>query len=473
MSARRSRTGLESHGSRRPSRGPKRFLGLALLAGAILLGLALLRTGVAPTISIESDQPGIGRDSKMTVRLEAEGRGLGEVLVELVQEDRRILLAERRYRPRAPWAFWGQRDSADVIVAEVGSEALGERLREGPAVVRVEARPPAAWLRKGDPVVAEREFEIMLRPPALGVLSSQHYPAQGGCELVVYSVGKTSIRDGVSVAGDWFPGFQLPGAPAGRRFALFAVPFDLQAADSIRLSAEDAVGNRVETAFVDRLQPRPYDQDVITVTTRFMEKVVPEVIANSPSIREAGDLLGSYVAINRDLRAQNAERLAQLATQSRPAFLWSEPFVGLRNAQVMASFADRRTYVFDGQPVDRQDHLGFDLASVKRAEVPAANRGVVVLAEYFGIYGNAVVLDHGYGLMSLYGHLSTLEVAAGQEVARGQSLGRTGETGLAGGDHLHFTMLLQGKAVNPVEWWDEAWIRNRLKSKLGAAFQEG
>ena len=54
----------------------------------------------------------------------------------------------------------------------------------------------------------------------------------------------------------------------------------------------------------------------------------------------------------------------------------------------MSSFADRRTYVFDGKKVDQQDHLGFDLASVSSAPVPAANRGVVVRARYFGIYGN-------------------------------------------------------------------------------------
>jgi murein DD-endopeptidase MepM/ murein hydrolase activator NlpD len=311
----------------------------------------------------------------------------------------------------------------------------------------------------------------MLRPPALGVLSNQHYPAQGGSGLVVYSVGKTSIRDGVSVGDVWFPGFDLPGAPAGQRFSLFAVPFDLESKDSIRLSAEDAVGNRAEAAFVDRLQPRPFDQDVIEITTRFMEKVVPEIVANSPSVRETGDLLGTYLAINRELRSENARKLALLAAQSRPEFLWSAPFLPLPNAQVMASFADRRTYRFEGKAVDQQDHLGFDLASVRRAEVPASNRGVVVLAEYFGIYGNAVVVDHGFGLMSLYGHLSTFEVEPGATVERGQSLGRTGETGLAGGDHLHFTMLIQGKAVNPVEWWDAQWIRNRFKAKLGSAFQ--
>ena len=129
--------------------------------------------------------------------------------------------------------------------------------------------------------------------------------------------------------------------------------------------------------------------------------------------------------------------------------------------------------MFEGREVDHQDHLGYDLASVGRAAVPAANDGVVVLARAFGIYGNAIVIDHGYGLQSLYGHLSTIEVQEGESVERGRSLGRTGATGLAGGDHLHFTMLLDGLAVDPVEWWDAHWIRDRLERKLGAALPFG
>lgn len=139
------------------------------------------------------------------------------------------------------------------------------------------------------------------------------------------------------------------------------------------------------------------------------------------------------------------------------------------NGQVMSAFADRRTYVYQGRNVDQQDHLGFDLASIQQAPVPSANDGVVVLARYHGIYGNTVVVDHGAGLMSLYSHLSSIAVADGQAVTRGQEVGRTGVTGLAGGDHLHFTMLVGGLPVNPIEWWDAKWIRDRLVTKLGAA----
>jgi murein DD-endopeptidase MepM/ murein hydrolase activator NlpD len=157
-----------------------------------------------------------------------------------------------------------------------------------------------------------------------------------------------------------------------------------------------------------------------------------------------------------------------LAAESRQAFLWDGSFLPMPNGQVMSPFAERRAYLYEDEQVDEQFHLGYDLASVRRAPVPAANGGVVVLAEYFGIYGNAVLVDHGYGLASLYGHLSEISVEAGQRVERGETVGLTGETGLAGGDHLHFAILLQGLPVDPVEWWDPKWIRDRIASKLGA-----
>ena len=82
----------------------------------------------------------------------------------------------------------------------------------------------------------------------------------------------------------------------------------------------------------------------------------------------------------------------------------------------MATFADRRTYLYGGKVVDQQDHLGFDLASVGSAPpCPPPTTAWWCSADYFGIYGNTVVVDHGYGLMSLYAHLSSIDVQAGPD----------------------------------------------------------
>ena len=148
---------------------------------------------------------------------------------------------------------------------------------------------------------------------------------------------------------------------------------------------------------------------------------------------------------------------------------WQESFAQLGNTQVESRFADHRTYIFEGKEVDQQTHLGFDLASTQQAPVTAANRGVVVHAAYLGIYGNCVIVDHGLGVQSLYAHLSTMDVKDGDAVEKGQTLGRSGTTGLAGGDHLHFTMLVGGVQVNPVEWWDPHWMEDRVFRKIREA----
>ena len=99
--------------------------------------------------------------------------------------------------------------------------------------------------------------------------------------------------------------------------------------------------------------------------------------------------------------------------------------------------------------------------------VEAANNGIVLFAGYLGIYGNTIILDHGYGLLSLYAHLSSIAVAPGEALTLGQPIGKSGTTGLAAGDHLHFSLILHGEQVNPTEWWDPFWVKTRIKDKLG------
>ena len=453
----------------RHERGRRRgrlVLALVVLVAAIVAGLGAFRVGPAPAVTISPALPAIGRATKVAVAVAEPARGFAGAKIELVQGDQVWPLAEESFPALAGWKLWGARTERRDWTVEVGKSAQ-PALAEGEATVRVTARPAPAWLRRGAPVVAESRLPVRLTPPSLEVLSSQHYVAQGGCEVVVYRVGATSVRDGVEI-GDWFfPGWPLPGGAAGERFALFAVPWDQSDASQVRLVAADEVANARSTSFVDRYFPHPPRADEIALETPFLERVVAEILGNSPALKDQGNLVANYLQINRDLRRENNAELRALAARTRPEFLWRAAFLALPGGQVMSSFADRRTYVYGGRPIDEQFHLGFDLASVAKAEVPAANAGVVVLARYLGIYGNAVVVDHGYGLMTLYAHLSSLGVKEGDTVGRGQTLGRSGATGLAAGDHLHFSFLLQGLPVRPVEWWDAHWLQDRLARKLG------
>jgi murein DD-endopeptidase MepM/ murein hydrolase activator NlpD len=155
--------------------------------------------------------------------------------------------------------------------------------------------------------------------------------------------------------------------------------------------------------------------------------------------------------------------------QSAPEPLFTGAFDQMKDSQVMSSFAERRSYFVVQDKVSESIHYGYDLASLAGAAIPASNRGKVVFAGELGIYGNCVILDHGLGLNSLYGHLSNIDVRVGDVVEKGQVLGQSGQTGLAGGDHLHFGILLRGVYVDPVEWWDAKWVREHVEEPLAAA----
>jgi len=453
---------------RQERKSPKKVLILILALLLVWLGMAALKPGKAPTVALTSDLPGIGPLTRVEASAAGPGRGLAGLRVELLQGDLEEVLFDAEYPTRSPWPLWGDRTRSQAVTLEIGRETH-PALIEGEATVRISAWPAPAWLRRGSPTVDELVLPVRLTPPLVQVVSTHHYVAQGGAETVVYRVGETAVRDGVEIGERWFPGYPLPGGGEQDRFALFAAPYDLADPSVIRLVAADDVGNEYGRNFVDQYFPRPMRNDDIRLSQSFMEKVVPEILSQSREIRDRGSLLDNYLAINGDLRRMNGQTLEQLGRDSNPSFAWNEVFLQMHNAQVMSAFADRRTYYFEGQEVDQQDHLGFDLASVKRAPIEAANAGQVVLARYFGIYGNTVVVDHGYGLQSLYAHLSEISVSEGEVVERGQIVGLSGETGLAGGDHLHFTMLLHGLAINPREWWDAHWLTDRLKLKLGDA----
>jgi murein DD-endopeptidase MepM/ murein hydrolase activator NlpD len=452
----------------RSGRSPKLLLLILGLIMMAFVALGLFRVGREPSVEIKPGMPAIGKLTPFEIEISEPKRGLVHVTVEFLQGDEGVTLADKAYPISSQLFFWGTKTERDTLAVEAGKQIL-PNLTGGSATIRVTAERAGTWLRHPDPRIEELSLPVRLTPPTLQITSTQTYVNQGGCETVTYRVGEYAVRDGVRAGSWWFPGYPLPGGDKRDHFALFAVPYDMTQAD-IRLVVEDDAGNAAERGFVDKFFPKNFKSDNINLNDAFLDKVVPEILSQTPEIKDLGDTLKNYLAINRDLRSRNSKTLVQLAKKSKPAFLWERAFLALPNSQVTATFGEQRTYFYHERVIDHQVHLGYDQAATKQSPIPAANSGIVVFAEYFGIYGNAVVIDHGYGLQSIYGHLSSLDVTEGQEVSIGDIIGRTGETGLAGGDHLHFCTLLQGLPVNPTEWWDSHWIRDRISRKLGSAF---
>lgn len=439
------------------------LLALVLLIWGIWRGLYL---GPDPQVTVETDRPGIGPSTQVTARF-AEPRGglSGRVVLEIVQGDKSSVLAEQNIPGRSAFSLFGKPATSETVLeGKVGKSSHGW-LREGEAVLRATAERRSGPLRSAHPVVIEKKLPVRFRPPSMEVVSRQYYVRQGGSGAVVLRAGPEAVKLGVRVGDRDFLGCPMAGR-GGDRFVLFPIPWEAGDASGIKAFAEDAAGNRALRSFITMFKPHPPRRDSIELSEVFLNKVVPEIAAETPGFDTRGSLLDQYLRINGEVRRANLNRISEMVRRSEEKLLWEGPFLQMPNSQRMAGFAEIRDYRYQGRTVDRQTHLGLDLASLSKAPVPAPNAGKVAFAGFLGIYGNAVVLDHGCGLMSLMGHLSAIEVKEGEKVSKGQTVGRTGDTGLAGGDHLHLETFVGGVSVDPVEWLDGHWIKDNVTSQF-------
>jgi murein DD-endopeptidase MepM/ murein hydrolase activator NlpD len=260
----------------------------------------------------------------------------------------------------------------------------------------------------------------------------------------------------------------MPGQPenSNHRFSLFPFPWDVPA-DTIPLAfVRNSAGTEVTTTFWVKVFPKQFHHTNIQLNDHNLQKVVGELDPNG-----TGSLIDRFVKINNELRKANTKTIYDLHTNTEHRILWSGPFIPIKGTRE-SYFADDRSYFYGGKKVDEQVHLGFDLAQTTNMSVTAANSGKVIYADRLGIYGNCVILDHGYSLQTLYGHMSRIDVKVGDMVQKQQHIGVSGATGMAFGDHVHFSMLIAGYQVNPIEWWDDHWIKDRILSKIGSAAEQ-
>jgi murein DD-endopeptidase MepM/ murein hydrolase activator NlpD len=439
--------------------------------------------GAPPSIVIARPDKLVGQSSALDLTVGAPGGQLETLSVVLEQNGKRFplfALDPVQGTPASPAATIAQPDTDHLRVSRsFGKQSIPE-LQSGPARLVVTASRKSFLSLRTLSESVSRDLQVRLEPPRLAVLSTHHFVNHGGAEMVVYRATPADVRSGVRVGDVEYAGYPasgagMAGADESTRVAFFALLHDQDLSTKIVAFARDEAGNEATTSFIDKIFEKPFRRSRIEIDDRFVQRVVPEILSHSPELGvqvSSADMVPEFVKINSDLRKLNAAKIEALTGASSPTRLWVGSFVPLGNAKVEASFADHRTYLYKGKEIDRQVHLGFDLAVTTGIPVTAANTGKVLLAEWLGIYGNCIILDHGMGVASLYGHLSSIDVRRGDSVARGQVMGRSGMTGLAAGDHLHFTMLVSGRAVNPVEWWDPHWIQDRVDRKLGPAVTE-
>jgi murein DD-endopeptidase MepM/ murein hydrolase activator NlpD len=230
----------------------------------------------------------------------------------------------------------------------------------------------------------------------------------------------------------------------------------------------DQAGNESALALPHLIKNGKFRADKITLSNQFLQQKMPEFQMADVNLRGKTPV-ETFISVNSVMRQDNFKTIQSLTQKSEARQLWTDTFLRMKNAAPMALFGERRIWLYDGKAIGESLHEGVDLASLEHAPIEAANHGIVVFAGPLGIYGNTVIIDHGFGLFTLYGHLSMINMKAGQAVRKEEVIGNSGMTGLAGGDHIHFSILVGGQFVNPVEWWDPHWIADNVTGKIAMA----
>jgi hypothetical protein len=429
----------------------KKLLFIIIISCLVAAGVYYFRDTEGPIISLLPESGPVSAKSKLLLNLTDVGTGLKNVQVVVVQNGERMQLID-------------QNVPLDTKQLDIDLNLGSLKPKEGEITIEVTAGDRAIYhLGKGN--ISQQSFQLTYdtRAPIISILSKAHNFTKGGSGLVTYRLNEEVEKTGVLVGDKLFPGYLQE---SGAYVSLIAYPYDMAEKDFIpRVMAVDLAGNERQAGIYYRANNKNFRQRTINLSKNFLQLKAPEFEAMVP---EPGDELKTFLYVNRQIRAENRAKMVELSKKTAETPLWQGRFLQMKNASALAQFADHRSYYYQGKKVDNAVHLGYDMASVAQAELEAANHGEVIWADYLGIYGLCVVIDHGLGLQTLYAHMSQLDVVPGDMVSKGQKIGRSGATGMAGGDHLHFGVFVSGIAVQPLEWWDKNWLENNIDSKLEA-----
>jgi murein DD-endopeptidase MepM/ murein hydrolase activator NlpD len=434
----------------------KAIIAVVLLIVVLTISLVVMSNHTALSMTPAVKVVGVATPVGVTV---TNPHGVRHVTAWLEQNGGRFPLYEER--SPANRIFWSRHQPPRQVTFEAGRSKV-PTLKEGQARLVVET---VSNDLRGSTDSAAYDLNVVLAPPRVIPDGLQHYVNQGGMELVTFTPSGSWTEAGVHVGKYGFRSFPLPGG-GDQRFSMFAYPWDLPPDTVPAVYGRNLAGTEATAQFWFKLFPKKFRVRDFEINDALMEKLVTSVDPTG-QLAPGPDLVSRFLKINGEMRQKNNQQMADLRFKTEEKILWNGPFIHYGKEE--ANFADVRSYIYHGKKVDQQVHLGFDLSDVQNAPVNAANDGRVVWAADLGIYGNCIVVDHGYALQSIYGHLRQIDVKVGDLVKKGQKMGIAGQTGLAGGVHVHFSMQIDGVQTNPREWWDEHWIKDRILSKLDPA----
>ena len=427
----------------------KKVVGLVIVLLVVVPLAVFAARSATPVVELPPSLTAIGQATPISVRV-TDPHGVRSLHVYVEQNGNRYQAFEATQPSKSPEA---------TLTFTAGIKTTPQ-LQAGKAKLIAEATSNDL-LRKTARV--ERDLTVVTQPPMLNVDSEQHYLYLGMADLATFNVSGDWSNAGVRVGDETFRAWPMPGGKPGL-FSLYAFAWNMSPDKVPVVYASNAAGNDVTSPLVvifpKREQPH-YSTHDLQVSDAFMQKVINELDPNG-----MGDPVTRFVKINSEMRRANNQTLSDLRFKTADRFLWSRPFIRQPHSQAESNFADVRNYIYHGKKIDQQVHLGYDLAVTQHVGVQASNDGKIVYAAPLGIYGNCIVVDHGYGLQTIYGHLSRIDVHEGDMVKQGQVMGLSGMTGMAGGDHIHFAMQLDGVQIDPKEWWDQHWIKDHIAKRV-------
>jgi len=419
--------------------------------------LLIYYEGEKPLITVSEPLTIIGQKKSINIICTDKKSGIRHITATITQDGKQHILYIDNF-PRKGVA-------EKTITVHVDTKTLN--LHDGPATFEVLAVDHS--LKKNNNRIVFK-VTVDITPPTIYPVSTFHNINPGGSCLTLYRLSENNANSYVYVEDKHF--FAYPIKLSGKTYYIcyFALPTDGKMNNpKIGITAEDRAGNMSSSAIHFHIRKKKFRSRVMNISDRFLTRKIPE-FRNSDENMTNMSLLESFKYINEICREKNLKTIQSICRKSEGKQLWQGNFLRMKNAATMAKFGDRRTYRYRGKDISKSVHMGVDLASTKNALIEASNSGIVVFNGYLGIYGNSVIIDHGFGLFSFYAHLGVIHVKTGQKVKKGNPVGRSDTTGLAGGDHLHFGIFVGNTFVDPQEWWDSHWIQDNVERKLNAAY---
>lgn len=414
----------------------------------------------APEISLNGIADYLGKEAVISLSASDQNTGLKSIILEIEQKGKIHTLTDQKFIRSGYSNPMGKTSYSEKIIFNLKASGL----KDGEFLIRLTAKDYS--LRggfSGNETVIEKRGVIDSIPPRVKLLHAERYIQPGGSGIVIYQIDDGAVKHGAHFGGHFHKGHLIGDGRDTTYIAYLGLPYNRTEVQNSKIVAVDSAGNEATVPFSPVVKKAVFKKDTINVGGAFLGDKIPEFEKRYPQM--TGNNQKKYLYVNRKVREENNKKIFTLCQNTAGERFWKGRFLRMAGAS-KAGFADQRTYYYQGAEIDKQVHLGVDIASVRHAEIKAANSGVVVFADYLGIYGYMILLDHGQGVFSLYSHLSQIQAAVGDVVDQGQVMALSGKTGMAGGDHLHFSMVVNGVFVNPKEWWDPQWIEVTIDGPL-------